>query len=42
MAIAPWTPNPERVRPSFRKLREVKERCEQVRKGSAYCRKPVS
>ena len=30
MAIAPWTPTPERVRPSFRKLREVKERCEQV------------
>lgn len=30
MAIAPWTPTPERVRPAFRKLREVKERCEQV------------
>ena len=29
MTIAPWTPDPEKVRPVFRKLRELKERCEQ-------------
>ena len=28
MTIAPWTPEPERVRPFFRKLRELKEQCE--------------
>jgi len=28
MTIAPWTPDPERVRPVFRKLREIKEQCE--------------
>jgi PLP dependent protein len=29
MTIAPWTPDPEKVRPFFRKLRELKEACEQ-------------
>jgi PLP dependent protein len=28
MAIAPWTPDPERVRPLFRRLRELKGECE--------------
>jgi pyridoxal phosphate enzyme (YggS family) len=28
MTIAPWTPEPEKVRPIFRKLRELKLRCE--------------
>lgn len=30
MAIAPWTPRPEKVRPAFRRLRETRERCEQA------------
>jgi pyridoxal phosphate enzyme (YggS family) len=30
MTIAPWTPEPERVRPIFRQLRELKERSEQI------------
>jgi pyridoxal phosphate enzyme (YggS family) len=29
MTIAPWTPEPEKVRPVFRQLRELKEKCEQ-------------
>ena len=29
MTIAPWTPSPEKVRPLFRQLRELKEACEQ-------------
>lgn len=29
MAIAPWTPDPERVRPMFQRLRELKIECEQ-------------
>lgn len=29
MTIAPWTPEPEKVRPAFRRLRELKEQCEQ-------------
>ena len=29
MTMAPWTPDPEKVRPVFRQLRELKERCEQ-------------
>ena len=29
MTIAPWSPEPERARAVFRKLRELKERCEQ-------------
>jgi pyridoxal phosphate enzyme (YggS family) len=29
MTIAPWTPEPERVRPIFRALSELKTRCEQ-------------
>jgi pyridoxal phosphate enzyme (YggS family) len=29
MMIAPYTPNPERVRPYFRRLRELREQCEQ-------------
>jgi PLP dependent protein len=28
MTIAPWTPEPEKVRPIFRQLRELKEQCE--------------
>jgi hypothetical protein len=28
MTMAPWTPDPEKVRPVFRKLRELKQRCE--------------
>jgi hypothetical protein len=28
MTIAPWTPEPEKVRPVFRALRELKQRCE--------------
>jgi len=30
MTLAPWTPEPERVRPVFRRLRELKARSEQV------------
>jgi len=30
MTIAPWTPEPEKVRPVFRQLRELKEKCEQI------------
>jgi pyridoxal phosphate enzyme (YggS family) len=29
MTIAPWTPDPEKVRPAFRRLRELKTRCEE-------------
>lgn len=29
MTIAPWTPEPEKVRPVFLRLRELKEQCEQ-------------
>jgi pyridoxal phosphate enzyme (YggS family) len=29
MTIAPWTPEPEKVRPAFRRLRELKAACEQ-------------
>lgn len=29
MMIAPYTPTPERVRPYFRRLRELRQRCEQ-------------
>jgi hypothetical protein len=29
MTIAPWTPEPEKVRPCFRRLRELRERGEQ-------------
>jgi PLP dependent protein len=29
MTIAPWTPDPEKVRPAFRRLRELKFECEQ-------------
>jgi pyridoxal phosphate enzyme (YggS family) len=29
MTIAPWTPEPEKVRPIFRRLRELKDACEQ-------------
>jgi PLP dependent protein len=28
MTIAPWTPDPEKVRPVFRKLRELSQQCE--------------
>src|SRR5207245_1126393 len=30
MTIAPWTPEPEKVRPIFRQLRELKEQCEKL------------
>ncbi len=30
MTIPPWAPVPERARPVFRKLRELKEQCEQL------------
>jgi hypothetical protein len=30
MTIAPWSPDPERARPIFRKLRELKTECEQI------------
>ena len=30
MTIAPWSQEPERVRPVFRKLRELKQECEQI------------
>lgn len=29
MTLGPWTPDPEKVRPIFRQLRELKSRCEQ-------------
>lgn len=29
MTIAPWTPNPEKARPAFRRLRELRFTCEQ-------------
>jgi hypothetical protein len=30
MTIAPWTPTPEKVRPIFRRLREIKTQCEDI------------
>ena len=30
MTVPPWAPDPEKVRPVFRQLRELKERCEQL------------
>ncbi|MFM1769635.1 MAG: hypothetical protein RJA22_2164 [Verrucomicrobiota bacterium] len=30
MTLAPWTQDPEKVRPVFRRLRELKDRCEQA------------
>jgi len=30
MTVAPWTPDPEKVRPVFRELRQLKEQCEQI------------
>jgi len=30
MGMAPWTPDPEKVRPIFRHLRELKEQCENL------------
>ena len=30
MTIAPWTPEPEKVRPIFRQLRELKGKCEDI------------
>lgn len=30
MTMAPWTPDPERVRPVFKQLRELKARCEEI------------
>lgn len=30
MAMAPWTLEPEKVRPVFRRLRELKQRCEEI------------
>ncbi len=33
MAIPPWTPDPEKVRPLFRKLADLKKRCEELLKA---------
>jgi hypothetical protein len=30
MTVPPWTPLPERVRPVFQRLRELKSECEQI------------
>ena len=30
MTVPPWTPDPERVRPVFRRMRALKEQCEQA------------
>jgi PLP dependent protein len=30
MTIPPWAPDPEKVRPLFRQLRELKQRCEEL------------
>jgi pyridoxal phosphate enzyme (YggS family) len=30
MTVPPWSPDPEKVRPVFRQLRELKARCEQI------------
>ena len=30
MTIPPWAPNPEKARPAFKMLRDLKEKCEQV------------
>lgn len=30
MAIAPWTPEPEKVRPCFARLRELRQRCAEI------------
>jgi len=30
MTLAPWTPEPEKARPVFRQLRELKRRCEEL------------
>jgi len=30
MTIAPWTPEPEKVRPIFSQLRELREQCDQI------------
>ena len=30
MTVPPWAPDPEKVRPVFRQMRELKQRCEQL------------
>lgn len=30
MTVAPWSPEPEKVRPFFQKMRELKTRCEEI------------
>lgn len=30
MAVPPWSPDPDRSRPHFQRLRELKDRCEQI------------
>ncbi len=30
MTVPPWTPDPEKVRPVFRQMRELQEQCEQL------------
>lgn len=30
MTVPPWSPEPEKVRPYFRRLRELREQCEQI------------
>ena len=34
MAVSPWSPEPEKVRPVFRLVRELKAKCEQTLGGS--------
>jgi PLP dependent protein len=34
MAVPPWSPEPEKSRPHFRRLRELKQSCEQALGGS--------
>jgi uncharacterized pyridoxal phosphate-containing UPF0001 family protein len=30
MTMAPWSPDPEKARPVFRRLRELKTECDQI------------
>lgn len=30
MTVPPWSPNPEKVRPVFRQLRELKQKCDEI------------
>ena len=37
MTVPPWTPNPEKVRPLFRQVRQLKEQCEQLLGAPLAC-----